>query len=246
MSVQGSRRGLLVLLAALLAVGLTARLGLWQLDRAAQKRAWQVALDERGRLPALSAAELAGEPVMAEAQLHRRVLLRGRWLADKTIFLDNRPMNGRVGFFVVTPLLLEGRAEAVLVQRGWVPRDMQERSRLPVLPDDAASVELAGRLAASPSRLYEFTAAAGGAIRQNLTADAYAQEIHQPLLPLTVVQEEATADAADVALLRDWPAPETGLQKHYGYAFQWFALSALFLGLYVWFQLLRPRLRRPL
>jgi surfeit locus 1 family protein len=233
-----ARRAMLVLLAAALAVGLTARLGFWQLDRAAQKRAWQSAMDERGQLPPLRAAELASEPAAAEAQLHRRVLLRGRWLNDKTVFLDNRPMNGRVGFFVVTPLLLDGRGEAVLVQRGWVPRDMQERSRLPPLPAVPAAVELQGRLAASPSRLYEFTAAAGGPIRQNLASVAYAQEIQQPLLPLTVVQE----GGADGTMLRDWPAPEIGLQKHYGYAFQWFALSALFLGLYVWFQLLRPRL----
>jgi surfeit locus 1 family protein len=51
---------------------------------------------------------------------------------------------------------------------------------------------------------------------------------------------EPGAQAAD-GLLRDWPAPDAGLQKHYGYAFQWFALSALILGLYVWFQLIRPR-----
>lgn len=236
------RRALLVLLATVLAVGLSARLGFWQLDRAAQKRAWQGALDERGRLPPLQTTELASAPAAAEAQLHRRVQLRGRWLDDKTIFLDNRPMAGRVGFFVVTPLLLEGRSEAVLVQRGWVPRDMQERSLLPSLPPEPAPVELSGRLAAAPSRLYELGAAASGAIRQNLASAAYAQEIQQPLLPLTVVQEGAAAGG----LLRDWPAPETGLQKHYGYAFQWFALSALFLGLYVWFQIIRPRLRRPL
>jgi surfeit locus 1 family protein len=191
----------------------------------------------------LRAAELASEPALTPLQLHRRVLLRGRWLDDKTIFLDNRPMNGRVGFFVITPLLLEGRAEAVLVQRGWVPRDIHDRSRLPPLPAAPGAVEVPGRLAASPSRLYEFAAAASGPIRQNLASVAYAQEIQQPLLPLTVVQE----GGADGAMLRDWPAPETGLQKHYGYAFQWFALSALFLGLYVWFQLLRPRFRsRPL
>lgn len=242
MTLSGRARRLVVFVAALIAVGLCARLGVWQLDRAAYKRAWQVGLDERGRLPPLRTIELADNPGKAEAQLHRRVQLRGHWLAEQTVFLDNRPMNGRVGFYVLTPLQLEGRAEAVLVQRGWVPRDAQERSRLPALAPSTGPVELDGRLAASPSRLYEFTAAAGGRIRQNLDPAAYAQEIRRPLLPLTVVQ---LGDAAD-GLLRDWPLPETGLHKHYGYAFQWFALSALFLGLYVWFQLLRPRLRRPL
>ena len=50
----------------------------------------------------------------------------------------------------------------------------------------------------------------------------------------------------DDGLARDWPAPATGVETHHGYAFQWFALSALITGLYVWFQLIRPRRRQPL
>ena len=44
-------------------------------------------------------------------------------------------------------------------------------------------------------------------------------------------------------LRRDWPAPAADLGKHHGYAFQWFALSTLIMGLYVWFQLIQPRRR---
>ena len=40
-------------------------------------------------------------------------------------------------------------------------------------------------------------------------------------------------------LRRDWPEPTTGVDKHYGYAFQWFGLSVLVVLLYVWFQLVR-------
>ncbi|MBB4846185.1 surfeit locus 1 family protein [Paucibacter oligotrophus] len=233
----------LILAAALAAVALSARLGVWQLDRAAQKVALQEAVEQRAQLPALDAAQLSADAANAQLQLQRRVLLRGRWLSDKTVFLDNRPMDGRVGFFVVTPLRLSGRGEAILVQRGWVPRDARDRSRLPTLADSvAAEVEVQGRLALAPSRLYEFSAAASGPIRQNLDAAAYAQEIQQALLPLTVLQS-GPVDPQD-GLLRDWAAPDLGLQKHYGYAFQWFALSALLLGLYVWFQLIRPTLQR--
>nr|WP_290359317.1 SURF1 family protein [Pelomonas sp. PFR6] len=234
------RRGLIVLLAALLAVALTARLGIWQLDRAAQKRALQAAIDARGAQAPLAATEL--DAAAEASQLHRRVRLRGHWLAERTVFLDNRPMDGRFGFYIVTPLRLEGRAEAILVQRGWLPRNAQDRSRLPALATPAGTVEIEGRLIAAPSRLYEFEASASGPIRQNLGAAAYAQETGQPLLPLTVLQT-GPAGGEDGQLLRDWQPPDLGLQKHYGYAFQWFALSALFLGLYVWFQLIRPRRR---
>ncbi|WP_457422449.1 SURF1 family protein [Roseateles sp. P5_E7] len=233
-----TRRGWLVLVAALLGAALTARLGVWQLDRAAQKVSIQRALDAETQRPALGNAELAGTD-----QLHRRVVLRGNWVAERTVWLDNRPMDGRVGFFVVTPLRLAGRADAVLVQRGWAPRHSAERNRLPPLATPAGEVEVVGRLAASPSRLYELGEGSAGAIRQNLDPAAFGIEAGLTLLPLTVVQTDGAAGTDD-GLLRHWPAPELGLHKHYGYAFQWFSLCALILVLYVWFQLVRPRLRR--
>jgi surfeit locus 1 family protein len=63
------------------------------------------------------------------------------------------------------------------------------------------------------------------------------------LAPLSLQQHDSAGTAGD-GLLRQWPRPAGGVQKHYGYAFQWFALSALMAGLYVWFQLLRPRRKR--
>jgi len=220
---------LIVLVATLAGCALTARLGLWQLDRAAQKLALQQNIEAMAKLPALDNAALLR--TSSSERLHRQVMLTGRWLSDATVYLDNRPMDGHAGFFVVTPLQLEGRAELILVQRGWLPRDMQDRSRLPPLETPAGTVSVQGLLLAAPSRLFEFSPAASGPIRQNLDPGAYAREIRQPLLPLTV-QQTGPADA----LKRDWAAPDLGLQKHYGYAFQWFALCALILGLYVWYQ----------
>ena len=231
-----SRSGWLVFAAALLGASLTARLGLWQLDRAAQKLTLQAAVEAEAQRPALGNAELGGDHF-----LHRHVALRGSWIAEHTVWLDNRPMDGRVGFFVVTPLRLTGRDDAILVQRGWAPRNQADRNQLPPLTTPSGEVEIAGRLAASPSRLYELGEGSAGAIRQNLDVAAFGAETGLKLLPLTVVQ---TAANADDGLLRHWPAPALGLHKHYGYAFQWFALCALILVLYVWFQLVRPRIRR--
>lgn len=239
-----TRRAALLLAATLLGAALTARLGVWQLDRAAQKLALQAAIEAESARAPLRNADLDGAVPLP--QLHRRVALRGHWLAERTVWLDNRPMDGRVGFFVVTPLQLAGRPEAILVQRGWAPRHAAERTRLPPLATPAGEVMVAGRLAATPARVYDLggAAQAPGPIRQNLDAAAFAAETGLRLLPLTVVQTEAD-DADNGTLARHWPAPDLGLQTHYGYAFQWFALCALILGLYVWFQLVRPRLRKP-
>lgn len=237
-----NRRAAVVLVAALLGTALTARLGVWQLDRAAQKNALQDTLDTRRALPPLPAAELARDTAGAAAQHHRSVVLEGRWLPQHTVYLQNRPMGGRTGFFVVTPLLLDD-GSAVAVQRGWLPRDLIDRTKVqaPPLPEGAARV--AGRIAPPPSRLAELGEATGGPIRQNLDLAVYTSEIGRPLRPLSVVQEVGPLTADD-GLLRQWPRPAADVHKHYGYAFQWFSLATLILGLYVWFQLIRPRRRR--
>ena len=236
------RRAGLILLATLVGTAATARLGFWQLDRAAQKVAIQARIEARRTLAPLSNAELARTGPAAAEQVERRAALRGRWLGDRTVFLDNRQMAGRPGFYVVTPMQLDGVADAVLVQRGWVARNFTDRTALPQVPTPAGVVTVHGVIAPPPARLYEFDTASSGLIRQNLDLDAYARELSTPLLPLSVMQSDEPGAVSD-GLRRDWPMPALDVQKHYGYAFQWFALAALMAGLYVWFQLIRPRRR---
>lgn len=227
-----------VTLAALVAGAATARLGLWQLERGAQKTALQAAIDDRGRLPPLAALD-AG----AAEQHHRRIALVGRWSAAHTVFLDNRQRDGRPGFDVVTPLVLaDGRA--VLVQRGWVARDANERTRLPALATSADEARIEGRIAPPPARLYDFAGGEMGRIRQNLDLGAFARETGLRLVPQMSVQQIDAPTPAEAPLRRDWAPPGSGVAKHHGYAFQWFGLSALVAVLYVWFQFIQPR-RRP-
>jgi surfeit locus 1 family protein len=233
-------RDAVVLGAAIAAAALTARLGVWQLDRAAQKTNLQQAIEARASMPRLETAALAATREEAALQHHRPVRLTGRWVADRTVFLDNRQMDGRPGFFVVTPLLIGEGGDAVLVQRGWVPRDRIERTRLPLVATPAGPVQIDGRIAPPPARLLELAEEGRGPIRQNLDIDAFAGETGLKLRPLSVVQLGEAGDGLE----RRWVAPATDVQKHHGYAFQWFALAALIAVLYVWFQLVRPRLQR--
>jgi surfeit locus 1 family protein len=156
-----------------------------------------------------------------------------------TVFLDNRQMQGRPGFYVVTPLKLEGSDRAVLVERGWVQRNFIDREKLPAIETPAGPVELHGRLAPPPAKLYEFAGAVGGPIRQNLDLAQFRAETGLALLDLAVQQTDAPSEG----LLRDWPRAASGVEKHYGYAFQWWALSALIAILYAWFQFIAPRRR---
>jgi surfeit locus 1 family protein len=227
---SSAARRWVVLVATLAAVLLTVRLGFWQLSRAAQKEALQQSLQTRGELAPVPMGDLARTTVDTELQLHRRTVLTGRWLAARTVFLENRQMEGRPGFF-----------DAVVVQRGWAPRDLLDRTRLPAAPAPEGLVRVAGLIAPPPSALYAFGADAAGPLRQNLDMEAYGLEIGVALRPWSLQQQ----GDADDGLMRRWPAPAVDVHKHYGYAFQWFALAALLVFLYAWFQLVVPwRARR--
>ncbi len=236
-------RQVVVLLVAVASVGLAARLGFWQLDRAAQKLVLQASLDARSHEPPLGASELARDEQDVAAQAFRRVRLVGSWAVERTVFLDNRQMDDKVGFYAVTPLRLEGSGAAVLVQRGWVARNFAERSLLPPIVTPAGRVEVEGRVAATPSRMLELGAAASGPIRQNVDFASFARETGLDLLPLAVI-ESATSTHSHDGLERHWPPPATDVQKQYGYAFQWFAIGTVIAFLYVWFRIVRPRQRR--
>lgn len=230
----------LVTLAAILMAVLTLSLGQWQLRRAAQKETLQAVVERQKLVPALDNRALSATKNIADV-MHRQALLQGVWQDAHTVYLDNRPMSGKSGFWVVTPLALEGGPRWVLVQRGWVPRDFNDRSRLPAVLTPQGLVTVSGRMAPPPSKLYEFDGVQTGRIRQNLDIAAFSAEVGQPLLLASLLQ----TDAASEGLLRDWVAPATGIDKHHGYAFQWFALSALITSLYVWFQLILPRRQAP-
>jgi surfeit locus 1 family protein len=251
-------RWLLPLLVAF-GVAVTASLGTWQLRRAATKEALASQIEERNKLPALTdIAPVATNSVAngidaMTALVHRRVRLRGTWLAQHTVFLDNRYMDGRPGFFVVTPLQLNAGPAVVWVQRGWVPRDPQDRTRLPELPLAPGSVTVQGRVIQEVSRVYglgEPESALGAArasrIWQNLPAvdvGAQAQWLPLAVLQTTSSDNDSAASVPD-GLRRDWPAVDSGVAKHHGYAFQWFALCGLIIVLYVWFQFIAPRRRK--
>jgi surfeit locus 1 family protein len=212
----------------------TLSLGRWQLNRAAEKVALQEQLDQQGTRLALDGAALVGLTNLP-ADMHRPVQIQGQWLPDRTVFLDNRQMNAKPGLYVVTPLKIEGSSSVVLVQRGWVARNFEDRTLLPSLTTPFGTVTVEGRIAPPPAKLYAMGGEDSGVIRQNLDIAQFSMETGLPLLAMSVQQ----VGVASEGLLREWPVVGTGVEKHYGYAFQWFALSGLIALLYVWFQIVR-------
>lgn len=235
-----SRRRWVVVAATALTMGVTASLGFWQLSRAAQKNALESAMTTRAALPPWSSQDLMSSPEPA-LDIHRPVKLIGHWVQGASLYLDNRPMNGRSGFVLVTPLRLAGSERAVLVQRGWVPRDFMDRTKVPDIETPAGEVLVQGRLAPPPSQLFELGEGVPGPIRQNVEIPALARETGLPLLEgVSILQTGQDTPS----LQRDWPRFAAAVHKHHGYAAQWFAMCAVAGGLFVWFQIITPRRKR--
>lgn len=236
---------------AVCAAALLARLGVWQLARAHQKIEAAERIASRAKLPLLEPRALARADAQAEAQWQRRIVLHGRWVAGHTVWLANRTMDDRAGFFVETPLEL-APGDAVLVQRGWVERDASDVSKVPPLATPAGDVLVQGRVAPWPSHWLELGSSGeagkagktAGPIRQNLDRTSVEAETGLALRPVTIVEDATAANAGD-GLSRRWAAPAADVDRHYGYAAQWFAMSATCLVLYAWLAFVRPRLQRP-
>ncbi len=225
---------------ALLCAATTCKLGFWQLSRAHQKLSNAALVAERGTQPPLAPDALARDAAAGAEQWQRHVALDGQWVTAHTVFLMNRTLeDGRSGFLVTTPLRLPD-GSAVVVQRGWVPRDDIDPLKVPALPMRGGVVRVIGHVAPWPSHWIDIGRGADGPVRQNLELAAFGAETGLALRPVTIV-EEATPDNAADGMRRGWAPPEVGVATNYGYAVQWFAMSVAFLGLWLWLQFIRPR-----
>jgi surfeit locus 1 family protein len=231
----------LLLIASLSMSALTVSLGFWQLNRAEFKEAAFAKQQAQAALPPVTHIDLIQG--MNESQgLQRQVHAEGEWLAQWTVFLDNRTMQGQPGFWVLTPLQLKS-GEVILVQRGWAPRDRTLSDKLPPVQTPAGQVIVHGRWVQAPSKMIELAPSSAQtsaekkvfqSLRQNLTIEEFEKDTG--LKVLATVMEEAPPSEG---LSCNWPTILSGSEKNRAYALQWFVLAALSAGLFLWFQIIQ-------
>ena len=178
-------------------------LGNWQAGRAHDKRA------------------AAGQVV--------KVTVTGEFVPQHTVLLDNKLRHGRAGYEVVTPLRLAGSKEHVLVNRGWIAAPPR-RDELPQLRTPPGEVRIEGIVLPRLQRALSLgSSSSKGKVRQNLDIEQFAAETGLALRH-HVLQEHA---GPDDGLLREWPAPDAGVEKHESYALQWYSFAALAVVLFI-------------
>jgi surfeit locus 1 family protein len=208
-------------------------LGNWQAGRAAEKRALGAQLEQAFKAPPL---EIPGEKIDPGNYFMKHVAARGRFVDEYTIYLDNKLRRGRPGYEVVTPLRLDGTH--VLVNRGWVEAG-RSREAVPEATAPGGVVRVEGLALPHLPHVLQVGPPGHGKVRQNLDIGSFEKETGLRLQPIVIEQHSPAPDG----LLREWPRPDTGIEKHESYALQWYSLAglAVVLFLVLSFRRARPR-----
>lgn len=210
-------------LAAVAGVALTVSLGCWQLGRGQEKTALGARIEQFAREPVIS---VSTRELSATSVELRRVETRGVFEPKYMVLVDNRLRKGMPGYHVVMPLRL-GEDRYVLVNRGWVAAG-PDRGRLPQVATPRGEITVTGLAVVPTQRFFELSASvAEGRVWQNLTLGRYREAMPIAIQPFLI--QQAPEGAPDDGLVREWQPPDLGVDRHYGYAFQWFALAAAIL-----------------
>ncbi|HEX6999384.1 MAG TPA: SURF1 family protein [Gammaproteobacteria bacterium] len=221
---RAAGRWLALAAAAVSLAALFARLGSWQLDRAAENRAVRDRFVAAAQEPPLHTV-----PDAADAALrYRRIEVRGRYVPDRQFLLDNRLHEGRVGYEVLTPFRPNRGGPWLLVNRGWVAAG-PDRRVLPHVAVDGRERSVPGRLDDYPSiglRLgdedEERPNEAAVQVVVFPTRESLEARLERPLAPFQLLLDPAEPDG----FARDWQPGGVSPERNLTYAAQWFLFAA--------------------
>ena len=170
-----------------------------------------------------------------DAARYRKVVVTGHYDVAHQFLVDNQIVDGKNGYFVLTPLFVDGANDAVLVNRGWVPLG-KDRKELPNVDFKADSTQIEGRLNHFPSvgiklKGAEIPTDTWPSVVQIVDAKVLSERLGYPIRTYQIELEASQQQG----YRREWkihvPIPP---EKHLAYAVQWFGLALTLTALFIW------------
>lgn len=222
------------LMTALLFPGLIA-LGFWQLDRAEEKTDIAARESQRAAGAAVNLDELL--EIAEKDRAYRKVTIRGHYVAEAVVLLDNQMRDGRYGHDVYGLFLDEPSEQYLLINRGWVPGDSSRRS-LPNVDVPSGDFTLQATAYVPPGEPYllaedQFADRAWPLLVQTASSQALREFLQGGLPGKLFATELRLTPANPTGFRRDWPVVNVSPEKHQGYALQWFTMAAALLLFFV-------------
>lgn len=207
-------------------------LGFWQLDRAEQKRQLTLLQEQRQHVEMIKLT--ADSPDSVDDLLYRSVQLIGKFDNMHHILQDNQISDGKPGYFVFTPLVMQNSENAILVNRGWIPYPSSAEA-LPNLNLSQGESELMGQV----NRFSRPGIVLSGADKPTNSSPTIVQVINTGELAkklgysLFSYQVELDISFA-FGFKRDWRHIQAmPPEKHVAYAVQWFLLALTLIVLFI-------------
>ncbi len=217
-------------------------LGLWQLDRSEQKRALLQRQEQAGATETLHLSAAVDNNL--EALRYRQVEVTGHYDAAHQFLIDNQISGGKAGYFVLTPFVLTGEPQTVLVNRGWIPLN-PDRSVLPDLSINQAQTIITGRINNFPSVGIKLAGAeipteGWPSVVQVADSHVLAKKLGYPLFQFQIELAKESPDG----FKREWRTSTImPPEQHTAYAIQWFALALTLTILFFWYSFRRASSR---
>ncbi|KAF3982939.1 MAG: SURF1 family protein [Methylococcales symbiont of Hymedesmia sp. n. MRB-2018] len=209
-------------------------LGFWQLGRAEEKRLFLDKQQLAGSEEAISLEVLVNSHALEYR--HRKIELTGVYDSQHQFLIDNQIVDGKVGYFILTPFKVKGISQSVLINRGWLPLNKDRQ----VLPDVSIAVlknTLMGKVNQFPSVGLKLAGAeipteGWPSVIQIVDSQVLSKKLTYPLFSLQIELDPKMNEG----YLRKWKEIKIMQpEKHIAYALQWFGLAITLTFLFIRF-----------
>ena len=199
-------------------------LGFWQLERADEKRGIEASI----KLANTGSVELIKDEEVLENKEYYEVRLQGKYLSDKQFIYDNQIVDQVSGYYVLTPFALEGQSKAILINRGFIPWNGR-RDKLADIVIGQETREIKVQISKSIKRMELKPSEVGIQFPVLIQSIDLQDMADRAKVDFSSVIGLLDASASN-GFIRKWEPYTGSIEKHIGYAVQWF-LMALVLAI---------------
>lgn len=212
--------------------GLFFYLGIWQTQRAEEKKILAEQVETRMTQVPLTIARDTLAHLNETGMEYRAIQIKGAFDTTDQFFVDNKKHQGQAGYHVITAFAIADSEQRILVNRGWVSSG-NNRNVLPEVKTSAETITLSGRLDYPVEAKYRpgisQPADKLGGIWLYIDVEFFNKLSGNPVAPYILLLDKHNP----YGFVRNWPEFKANTQMHLGYALQWFAFAFFSLLVYI-------------
>jgi surfeit locus 1 family protein len=211
------------------------KFGSWQMHKAEYKLSLQ---KQYNKYDLNEAEDLPRNFSNPDELRYKKVRVSGRYLPQYEILLDNQFDGERSGYYVITPLQIEGSKDIVLINRGWIEAS-ENHAQVPYVNTPISQQYVEGSIWVPSQKFYTLEKKSPqnenerhwNKVWQNMDLTHFSEIVPMKTLPFII----RMSPNVEGGFARNWVRPDDRIETHLSYAYQWygFALASVLIYLYL-------------